>query len=79
MSRYTKNNLKVDLAELNEKLEKAGSTCSFKYEGRNNYHAVDLYKGDRCMRCVDCAEPPIMLFYKAQQEFNYIMSCKEDE
>lgn len=77
MSRYTKNSLKADLEELNTKLEAEGSTYSFKYEGRNNYHAVDLYNGDMCMRCVDCAEPPIMLFYKAQQEFNYFMSCKE--
>lgn len=77
MSRYTKNSLKADLQDFNDRLKKEGSDWSFKYGNRNGYHAIDVYKGDCCMRCLDCNEPPIKLIYKAQQEFDYWMSCKD--
>jgi len=55
-TRYTKNTLIADLNDLNKGLIDNGlSEYKFKYQGRNGYHAIDLYKNDKCLRCVDCA------------------------
>lgn len=74
MSRFTKNNLKQELQRLNTLLADKGSKYSFKYEGRNGYHAVDLMKGDSCLRCLDCAEPPRMLAMTAENEYYRILT-----
>lgn len=70
MARYTKNSLISDLEDLNKDLVNKGlPDHKFKYQGRNGYHAVDLYKNGKCLRCVDCAEPPSVLFIMAFKEF----------
>ena len=66
-TRYTKNDLIEDLSELNMFL--SGKEYKFKYSHRNGYHAVDLYKNDKCLRCVDCNETPKDLYYTALEQF----------
>lgn len=69
-TRYTKNSLIADLDGLNKDLVNNGlPEYKFKYQGRNGYHAVDLYKNGKCLRCVDCAEPPKDLYYTALEQF----------
>ncbi len=69
-TRYTKNSLIADLNDLNKDLINNGlPEYKFKYQGRNGYHAVDLYKNDKCLRCVDCAEPPKDLYLVALEQF----------
>lgn len=75
--RYTKNNLIVDIEDFNMQLLEKGSDYSFKYQGRNGYHAVDLYKGNRCLRNVDCNEPPRKLLERVEIEAKYYLNNKD--
>lgn len=69
-TRYTKNSLIADLTDLNKDLVNNGlPEYKFKYQGRNGYHAIDLYKNDKCLRCVDCNETPKDLYYTALEQF----------
>jgi len=75
--RYTKNNLIADIEDLNKQLENKGSVYSFKYDPRNGYHAVDLYKGEKCLRNVDCNEPPRKLLERVESEAEYYLNNKD--
>ena len=74
-TRYTKNSLISDLADLNKDLVNNGlPEYKFKYQGRNGYHAVDLYKNGKCLRCVDCNETPKDLYYISLEQFENLMN-----
>ena len=42
MSRITIANLKAEIVDINNRLQKSGSNYSYVYNSRNNVHAVDL-------------------------------------
>lgn len=74
-TRYTKNSLIADLTDLNKDLVNNGlPEYKFKYQGRNGYHAVDLYKNGKCLRCVDCNETPSTLYIMAFREFEDLVN-----
>ena len=74
-TRYTKNSLIADLTDLNKDLVNNGlPEYKFKYQGRNGYHAIDLYKNDKCLRCVDCNEIPKDLYYTAFEQFENLIN-----
>ena len=47
MSRYTVTNLKKDIQEINQSLEKIGSEFRLETGGRNGYQAVDIATTDQ--------------------------------
>ena len=75
--RYTKNNLIADIENLNKQLKSKGSSYWFKYQNRNFYHAVDLYKGDQCVRNVYCNEPPRKLLERVESEAGYYLNNED--
>jgi hypothetical protein len=67
--RYTAKDLKENIQTVNEILLKSGSTYHYKYENRNGYHAVDLYNNQKCIKNLDCAEPPRKLSERLDDEY----------
>ena len=73
-TRYTKNSLIADLNNINDNLKDIGSAYSFKYQSRNDYHAVDLYKNTKCIRNVDCNEPPKDLYLTVFEQYENLIN-----
>ena len=76
MSRITKSNLIAEIEEVNQELKESGSAYEYRYQSRNNYHAVDLYKNGKCHSMLDCAEPPRVLIDKLQNEYTFYLGKK---
>lgn len=77
MARITKSNLLQEIKEVNELLAKSGSDYHYKYQSRNNYHAVDLCKNGDCVRLLDCAEPPKVLIVKLLNDYKYYLGKRD--
>jgi hypothetical protein len=80
MSRITKSNLIAEIEKVNNLLKESGSIYRYKYQSRNNYHAVDLerFEGDRfkTVKCLDCAEPPKVLILKLLNDYKYYLGLR---
>ncbi len=73
MSRFTKNDLKFAIEEVNEELKKSGSTYHYQYGNRNGYHAVDLCKGATTVSCLDCNEAPRKLAERLEDDYSFYL------
>jgi len=79
--RYTKVALKADIKYVNDLLSKSGSSYFYKYEPRNNYHAIDFCTTNTDgttteIGCLDCAEPPRILSDKMFDDYEQYMGKK---
>lgn len=73
-ARITKSNLLAEINEVNEELKNSGSVFEYRYQSRNNYHAVDLYKNGKYHSLLDCAEPPKVLINKLLDEYEFYLN-----
>lgn len=70
MSRFTKKDLIETIKEVNLRLKENGSKVFYKYEARNNYHAVDQHDETGCVRNLDCHEPPRVLSERVYEDYS---------
>lgn len=77
MSRITVVDLKSEIEMVNKLLVGGSSGHSYKYQHRNGYHAVDLMKGDQCVRCMDCGETPRVLINKLFDDYKFYLNNKD--
>lgn len=77
MARYSVKDLKSAIKEVNLRLSKSGSDYSYRYGSRNYYHAVDLYKGDVNIRCLDCNEPLRVLIDRVYDDYDQYLNKKD--
>ena len=55
--RITAGMVKASVERVNKKLAARGSFYTIGYEGRNNYHALDLYKDGGCVDNIETGTP----------------------
>lgn len=81
MSRITKSNLIAEIEDVNQLLTESGSIYQYKYNSRNDYHAVDLMRWEdgrlKVVKLLDCAEPPKVLISKLIDDYHYYMGKGE--
>lgn len=68
--------LQDSVEEVNRKLEEAGSVYSYKVSERNDYVAIDRYRGDVLENTLDCNEPMSVLDDRLQDDYEYYLNQK---
>ena len=59
MTRYLRNDLRFDVAEINKRAEDAGRDTYLRVEGRNGYTGLDEHSRStgKCLRNIQCGTP----------------------
>lgn len=69
MSRITVANLRAEINEVNEALEKSGSNYRYKYDSRNSAHCIDLTADGKIVRFFNGYETPRILIERLNEDF----------